>query len=271
VEKKKRNRWTNEMLAEDAKRFKTRTEWARQSGAAYSAATRRGMLDACSSHMGDKPVRWTKEMLIADSLRFQTRQEWQENSSSAYQIACRKKIPKCFAHMSLQRKTWTDEMVLLDAQKYKTRAEWERKSNSAYSAACKRGLLKPACQHMEDRTPTDNDAIYIWKAVGWKFNGEDVYKIGMTSTRLEHLRIVQVAKASGANPQIVVLAMVKDAKAVECQLHALGANPQYKGFNGCSEFRALDREALSLALEVVEQALQECSSEQHAASRSLAI
>ena len=271
MEKKKRNRWTDEMLAEDAKRFKTRTEWAKQSMAAYSAAQKRGILDLCSSHMGDKPVRWTKAMLIADALRFQTRQDWQANSSGAYQLAHRRRISECFAHMPLQRKPWTDEMVLLDAKKYKTRADWERQSNSAYSAACKRGLLQPACQHMEDRTPTDNDAIYIWKAAGWQFDGMDVYKIGVTSARLDHLRIAQVAKASGADPQIVVLAMVKNAKAVERQLHALGMNPQYKGFNGCSEFRALDPAALSLALEVVEQALQECSSEQHAASRLLAI
>ncbi|QNJ55308.1 hypothetical protein vBValMR11Z_382 [Vibrio phage vB_ValM_R11Z] len=43
--------WTLERLKEDALKYKTRREWAKNSSGAYSAAQQRGIIDECCSHM----------------------------------------------------------------------------------------------------------------------------------------------------------------------------------------------------------------------------
>lgn len=46
--------WTREKCIEDARKYKTRTEWARNSSAAYTISKRIGCFDECVSHMPDK-------------------------------------------------------------------------------------------------------------------------------------------------------------------------------------------------------------------------
>ncbi|ALP47420.1 hypothetical protein phiST2_0046 [Vibrio phage phi-ST2] len=46
-----RIKWTLERLKEDALKYKTRTEWCKNSQGAYCAASKRGLLDECCSHM----------------------------------------------------------------------------------------------------------------------------------------------------------------------------------------------------------------------------
>jgi hypothetical protein len=106
------------------------------------------------------------------------------------------------------------------------------------------------CPHCST-TASDNDAIYIWRAVGQSFNGHPVYKIGITSSRLGDQRIEQVAKATGFDAEIVVMVQVENARHVEEELHTLGHDPQYVGHDGATEFRALSDDDLSLALDFV--------------------
>ena len=254
-----RTDWTTEMLIADASRFKTRAEWKRESVTTYSAAQKRNLLDVCCAHMRQALTSWTNEMLIADAKRFETRGAWARESSAAYDAARKRNLLEvCCGHMTAVLTYWSTDMLKADALKYKTRGEWLRNSANAYNAAHKRGLLDACCAHMERAGGTDNDAVYIWKAIGQFYNGNQVYKIGVTSARLGEIRVLQCANQADFDAEIVILANV-DGKATEVEkyLLAIGADPKYVGFNGASEFRAMTDEQLAQAVRLVSEATQE--------------
>jgi hypothetical protein len=250
--------WTDEMLIADAKRFETRREWQCESRPAYQAAFKRSLLDVCCGHMRQVLTSWTDEMLIADAKRFETRSEWERESGSAYNVARgRNLLDVCCGHMR-QRFAWTDEMLIADAKRFETRSEWLRESSGAYKTAVKRNLLGACCDHMERAGGTDNDAIYIWRAIGETFNGEQVYKVGVTSARLGTQRIEQVCKRGNMQAEIIILAQVSGrASKLELQLMEIGTDPGFSSFDGSSEFRAMTDEQLSQAVRLVSEATQE--------------
>jgi very-short-patch-repair endonuclease len=82
--------WTNEDLAIEAKNFKTRIDFSRNSNGAYQAALRRNLMDEICTHM----VRnnWTLEMLTLEALKYPSRVAFKRGSPSGYVTACRLKI-----------------------------------------------------------------------------------------------------------------------------------------------------------------------------------
>ncbi|ALP47002.1 hypothetical protein phiGrn1_0289 [Vibrio phage phi-Grn1] len=51
LQRKPNGYWTLERLKEDALKYKTRSDWQKNSSAAYSSANRKGFLDECCAHM----------------------------------------------------------------------------------------------------------------------------------------------------------------------------------------------------------------------------
>ena len=248
--------WTDEMLIDDAARFETRTEWQRESNSAYTIARRRNLLDVCCAGMRQQ-FTWTDEALIADAARFSTRSEWRRKSGSAYSLACnRNLLDVCCAGMRQVLTSWTDEMLIEDASRFSTRNEWQRKSKGAYSAAQSRNLLDVCCAGMQRAAGgSDNDAIYIWRAIGETFNGMSIYKIGLTSARLGTQRIEQVCKAGNMQAEIIILAQVSGlASQLESQLLEIGTDPGFSRFDGSTEFRAMTDEQLAQAVRLVSEA-----------------
>jgi len=248
--------WTDEMLIADAARFSTRTEWARESGSAYMAATRRDILDVCCAGMRSLRTDWTDEMLIEDASRFSTRSEWRRESRSAYAAALRRGlVDVCCAEMRQLCARWTDEALIADAARFSSRWEWQRESRPAYQAAQRRNLLDVCCAGMQRAGGTDNDAIYIWRAIGETFNGMSIYKIGLTSARLGARRIEQVCQAGNMQADIIILAQVSGrASQLELQLLTIGTDPGFSSFDGSSEFRAMTDEQLAQAVRLVSEA-----------------
>jgi len=244
--------WTDEDLINDASRFETRNEWRLNSNRAYKTAILRGLLEVCCAAMHNR-FTWTTEALIEDASRFATRKEWRRNSGGAYSVAkSRGLLGACCAGMRQLRTDWTDEALIAGASRFTTRADWRRDSPNAYSAARLRNLLDACCSHMESAGGTDNDAVYIWKAIGQFYNGNQVYKIGVTSARLGEIRVLQCANEADFDAEIVILANVNGkATEVEKSLLAIGADPKYAGFNGASEFRAMTAAKLNRAIGII--------------------
>ena len=257
--------WTDETLIADAARFETRSEWERESSSAYTLATRRGLLDVCCAHMRQPRKLWTDEMLVADAARFETRKDWRRESPAAYVTAKRRDLlDMCCSGMMQLLTYWTDDDLITDAARFETRSEWRRATNGyAYSAAWKRGVLDVCCAHMIENQRSDNDAVYIWKALGWTYNGEQVYKVGVTSARLNDRRINAVANSADVEAEIVMLAKVNGkATDLESALLSIGHDPKYVDFDGCTEFRAMSDEQLKQALALIAQAAQETTDEE---------
>jgi hypothetical protein len=84
-------KWTKELCIEDAKKYKTRTEWCMKSHCTYESARKNGYLDECCTHMPKKERKprgyWTKERCIEDAKQYKTKKEWQIKSLSAYATA----------------------------------------------------------------------------------------------------------------------------------------------------------------------------------------
>jgi hypothetical protein len=84
-------RWTHEKTLEDAKKYKTRSEWKKNNSSAYTAARQRGWLDEATAHMKRmiKPNGyWTKQRVTESAKNYLTRNAWSRSAeSAAYDVA----------------------------------------------------------------------------------------------------------------------------------------------------------------------------------------
>lgn len=116
-----------------------------------------------------------------------------------------------------------------------------------------RGRGCPNC-----KSKRDNNVIYIWKAIGEFYNDKQLYKIGVTSSRLRKNRIVQVAGKLNWDYEIVLYEKVFcEASELEKKIHKLGTNPNLIGFDGATELRALDELELQKAKTIVQPYIDE--------------
>jgi len=247
--------WTKEMVAQEALKYQTRYEFKNGSANAYVKALAEGWLDEVCGHM-EARFAWTKELVTAEALKYQTRAEFLKGSHGAYEKSrIEGWLDEVCGHM-VRKIKWTKELVAEEALKYQTRGEFCKGSRGAYNKAMIEGWLDDVCSHMVPGVKggsSDNDAVYIWKALGEEFNGKPVYKIGITSARLEDVRINKVANASGFQAEIVILKKVDTAAtSLEAEIHGLGEHPGYEGFDGYSEFRAMNDDELALAVSFIE-------------------
>lgn len=110
--------------------------------------------------------------------------------------------------------------------------------------------------HMEWNSQSDNNVIYIWKVIGL----DNVYKIGVTSSRLGSIRIEEVAKKGGGLQYDikVIAAVVGKATDIETRLLSIGTKYTFtQSFNGCTEFRTLTDQELYTALEIIKEDINE--------------
>jgi hypothetical protein len=231
-------------------------------GAAYKAAGQKGCRDEICSHMvqfKQPKGYWTLMNLQAEALKYDNKVDFRKNSNPAFLTASRKNLlDQICSHMQpgkLQNGHWLNKNnCAAEALKYTNRREFSLANSSAYHGADINGWLDEICAHMEFNPSSDSDAIYVWRAIGHKFNNLQVYKFGTTSKRLKERRISEVARQANMEFEIIALANVTiHASELEAQLLKLGANPMYRGFNGASEFRALTDSELNEAISLIKK------------------
>jgi hypothetical protein len=150
--------WTKERCMENAKQFKTRSQWQRSTNSGYSAASKSGWIDECCTHMEfmQKPAGyWTKERCMEDAKQFKTRSAWQKGVGDAYATAHRNGwIDECCTHMGSPQKPkgyWTKERCMENARHFNTRKEWVNNNGSAVAVARKNDWLDQCCAHMKQK------------------------------------------------------------------------------------------------------------------------
>ena len=149
--------WNNkERCIEDAKKYTTKTEWAKNNSSAYLSASKNGWMGECCEHMIElqKPSGyWTKELCIEDAKKYKSKGEWKKKSNSSYHSATKNGwIRECSEHMIEIKKPsgyWTKERCIEDAKKYSARFVWQKKSNSAYNSARINDWVDECCEHMK--------------------------------------------------------------------------------------------------------------------------
>ena len=252
--------WNLETLRVEALKYQTRQEFQQKNGAAYKAAGLLKLRDAICGHMiklKNPKGYWTPETLHAEALKYNNKVDFRQRSNPAFLTASRRGLlDQICSHMEagkLPNGHWLNkDNCAAEALKYMNRRAFSLANSSAYHGADVNGWLDEICSHMDFIPSSDCDAVYIWIAIGHVFNGLQVYKFGTTSARLEDRRISEVARFAGMDFDIVILIKVTvHASELESKLLQLGTNPQYKGFNGASEFRALTDDELEAAIEVI--------------------
>ena len=261
----------------DAARFKRRSDWTRESSAAVQAAKKHGWFDECVAHMSDEHYhQWTKEECAAEAAKYSYANAFKHGSFRAYRSAHQNGwYEEITAHFAARYPKGTVALARfierakeIHGEKYDySRVVYSNKETKVEIICPEHGPFMqspgkhlhgkcgcPACGKVQ---PTDNDTIYIWRAVGQYFNGNPVFKIGITSQRCGDDRIRKVAKKWGFDFEVVCCTYVNGrATDLEGKLHEMGDDPQLLGIDGCTEFRALDGDQLASALVMINEVAQ---------------
>lgn len=144
-----KKKWSLEACQQEAKKYRTRTEFAHGSPSEYRAALHRQWLDEICGHMSHGLLKWNKEAAAAEASKYRTRRAFEDGAGGAYQAArLNGWLDAICAHMA-PRKVWTAATLREEALKYNTRTEFALQATGAYCAAKDRGCLDEICGHME--------------------------------------------------------------------------------------------------------------------------
>jgi predicted GIY-YIG superfamily endonuclease len=160
-------KWTDDMLRDEAKKYKNKAEFERGSPQASQVAFKRGkeFWDDVTSHMTPLHKTWTDEKLRDEAKKYNTPGDFYKFGGSAAQLARDRGEEfwdEITSHM-IKPIEWTDEMLKAEAQKYTSRSEFSKNSSSAYYAANKRGILDDITMHMEPVGNMYKRMIYVYE------------------------------------------------------------------------------------------------------------
>lgn len=145
--------WTKQRVLDDAKQFKSRSDWRKKSSSASTMATRNGWFEEATSHMKMlvEHGKWTKDNVLQSAKKFAHIVDWQKTYPAAYNKALRAGwLTDATKHMAPKPKElkWTKELVIADAKKYESRGEWFKGEGNAAHVAIKNGWYEQATAHM---------------------------------------------------------------------------------------------------------------------------
>lgn len=249
-----RKSWSFKLVQSEALMYQYKKDFRKNSLDAYTWAHKNKVIDIVCSHMKSGYTDLTVQKAKEEALKYKTKKDFENGSPRVYFYAHGKKIiDEICSHMDSGRGIWNLELTRQEALKYELRKDFERDSCGAYCFAYRNGYLDEVCSHMMDNVKTDNDVIYIWKALSLgKWNDKDIYKIGKTSARLGKERIYFVANQANIQVEIVLIEKVNcKASDLETEILRMGEKINLSGFNGASDFRAFSRNDLKIALEII--------------------
>lgn len=151
-------RYMDDELLEEAKKYKTRSEFSRINNSAYRQARDRGFLEK----LFPENVRFvSNEQLSKEALQYNSRNEFKEESNAHYQLAMKRGILDDICmnmpfhgyrseRVMIARenkknnktgKYWNSERIIEEAKKYNSMSEFIEKSSGAYDAARDLGII----------------------------------------------------------------------------------------------------------------------------------
>ena len=246
-------KWTEVSIRNEAAGYSDKRSFEIGCASAYNAANKRhpGLLsDIFGEDRSPVVLKWTEVKVREEAANYADRNSFSRYAHGAYNAAKKLGIIDELFDPKLAP-DWDEARVRVEAEKFETLTAFQRGNGSAYNAARRLGIHRDL-GFPEDRAPSDNDAIYIWRAVGQYFNGNPVYKIGVTSARLGTHRIERCSRSNGFGFEIICCEAVQGkASDLEKKLLILGEDPQFSGFDGATEFRALSDSALYVAVSMI--------------------
>lgn len=245
-------RWTEKKIRAEAAKYSTASDFKKGSAGAYDAANRLRIHDKLGFIRPNTPSKWTEEAVRAEALGYSSKSEFSDKCRGGYARACKLGI----IDQLFQNKTisWSEETVRQVAKQCKGRKDFAVKQRSAYAAAIRLGILDDlGFSRVTGGNSGMSDTVYVWRAIGMTHLGIPLYKIGITSSHRSHARIKDVARDAGVQFDVIFFENVGvgNAYRVERLLHRIGTDPELKGFDGCTEFRALTATQLETVLDIL--------------------
>ena len=175
--------WTLEKCKEEALKYRTVSEWIKNSQISCIISRKNKWHKECCAHM-DKAFVWTFDLCKEDALKYKTKEEWRVKSSGACSAARKKGwFDKCCTHMD-KAFVWTFELCKEDALKYKTKNEWLLKSPSAHRAARNYGWFDKCCAHMSEiRKPNGYWTFELCKEDALKYKTKNEWLLKSPSSQ----------------------------------------------------------------------------------------
>jgi hypothetical protein len=149
--------WTKERCLEEARKYKTVSEWRNCGNGSPDAARDNGWLEECKAHMkhgkGHKPNGyWTKEKVIEISQKYKTKKDWRNNHKASFRAAQRygwyKEATEHMVNLSKPKDYWTKERCLEEALKYDKKSDWCKSSSYSYRLSIKMNWFEEHTKHM---------------------------------------------------------------------------------------------------------------------------
>lgn len=252
--------YSDDFLINEAKKYKSISEFRKENDSFYTLIRNRSIQDKAYSHMErcgkNYKEDFARKRVFEAALNFKSRKEFNVKDSKNYGYALSKGwLDEACSHMEYLYRNQTNDEIFKIAKKYSTRIDFYRSDRKSLETARYRGIEYQVCAHMvKAKTSSENNVIYIWRAKELIFNSLPVYKIGITSTRVGKKRIKDVSLRAKLSPEIITISKVKiKASTLEKQIHKIGFNPKYSGFDGCTEFRAMNDDQLKQAVNLINQ------------------
>jgi len=192
TDKKRTVFWTLEACKQDAKKYKTRSEWMKNSSG-YHVARKNKWLKECCAHMEVLKGKWTFKACFNDAQKYNTLAEWSKNSTGYSTASYRGWVPECTKHMDKSR-SHTFESCLRSALKCKTKKEWGEMDASAKATAMAKGWYKECTKHMvqlrsEKKTWTKDECLMQAKKFttkkDWKSKSSSSYQAAIKNNWLK--------------------------------------------------------------------------------------
>lgn len=148
----KYTKWSYELVAAEALKYKNRSGFNKGSSSAYRWASRNNLLDEVCSHMPN-PRRGMYKMNIATAIEIASEcnspTELWTKSRKAHALLMESDLFEHTCQHMNRRFLWNFDSVLEVAKDCATRQEFQLKNKSAYNWACENKCLDRICQHME--------------------------------------------------------------------------------------------------------------------------
>lgn len=145
--------WNYDKCKEEASKYKTRTDFEKNSSGAYSAAFKYGWLDDFFGKGQHKKNYWTRERCYEAAKEYKTKKSFSDGNGTAYNVA---RVNgwladyDWFINVRKPKWYWNYEHCYEEAQKYKTRVEFYRKGGTAYNVALKNKWLDDYDWHLTE-------------------------------------------------------------------------------------------------------------------------
>lgn len=142
------DKWTEDSCREEAKKYKTMTEFSLGAHSAYAKANKMGWTkDYTWFEQKEKPKKYWLDYnnCYNEALKYKTLTDFQNHCSKGYESARKNGWIEDYVWIERQCKHsgyWTKESCCEEARKYKTLIDFRKSSNSAYTIALRNGWDK---------------------------------------------------------------------------------------------------------------------------------